>query len=146
MNNMKKRISIVEVIIAISLVSILLALIIGTTGCSALESEVDKVSYNVSQDADNFNVVRRLTVLNARTDKPMFELVGNFSIQTDNEDGQLEVICETGKNEYKKHFIRLNEWTMYVVEDIGGANVNKYKYEVNFFPEMIQPIDITHKD
>lgn len=33
------------------------------TGCT----EVYKVSNNISQEADNFNVTRKLTVLNART-------------------------------------------------------------------------------
>lgn len=133
----------IEKILAVVIVIILVAVMaLSFTGCT----EAERVSYNVSQSADNFNVVRRLTVLNARTDKPMFELIGNFSINTDNEDGQLEVICETGKNEYKKHFIRLNEWTMYVVEDIGGANVNKYRYEVNFLPEMILPVTVTMED
>ena len=60
--------------------------------------------------------------------------------EVDNNDNQLEVVCETGKNEYKKHFIALNEWTMYVVEDIGGASVNKYQYEVNYIPEAIKKI------
>ena len=115
---------------------------LGIVGCR----ESERVSHNVSQKADNFNVVRRLTVINSRTDKPEFELIGNFSINVDSDDNQLEVICETGKNEYKKHFIGLNEWTMYVVEDIGGADVNKYKYEVNFLPETIQPISVTTKD
>lgn len=133
----------IEKNLAVAIV-IMLALVMALsfTGCT----EAERVSYNVSQSADNFNVVRRLTVLNARTDKPMFELIGNFSINTDNEDGQLEVVCETGKNEYKKHFIRLNEWTMYVVEDIGGADVNKYRYEVNFLPEMILPVTVTMED
>lgn len=126
-------------IISLALVGILS---LGLVGCR----ESDKVSHNVSQEADNFNVTRRLTVLNARSDKPMFELVGNFSITVDEADNQLEVICETGNHEYKKHFIGLNEWTMYVVEDIGGADVNKYKYEVNFLPQSIQPIDITSKE
>lgn len=127
------------------LMSLLLAtLLIGTvlTGCT----EADRVSQNVSQEADNFNVIRRLTVLNARTDKPMFELVAAFSLKVDSADNQLEVTCETGKNEYKKHFIGLNEWTLYVVEDISGASVSKYHYEVNFLPEMINPITFTNKD
>lgn len=111
-------------------------------GCT----EADKVSSNVSQEADNFNVIRRLTVLNARSDKPMFELIGAFSITVDSADSQLEVICETGENEYKKHFIALNEWTMYVVEDVSGAEVDKYRYEVNFLPESIVPITITSND
>lgn len=141
MKNLQKR-RIEKILAVVTVVMILVAMVLGCTGCT----EAERVSYNVSQSADNFNVVRRLTVLNARTDKPMFELIGNFSINTDNEDGQLEVICETGKNEYKKHFIRLNEWTMYVVEDIGGANVNKYRYEVNFLPEMILPVTVTMED
>lgn len=113
-------------------------------GCS--DTQADIVSMNVSQEADNFNVIRRLTVLNARTDKPMFELVGAFSIKVDSADNQLEVVVETGENQYKKHFVALNEWTMYVVEDLGGASVSKYHYEVNFLPEMIVPITFTSKD
>lgn len=122
------------------LMSVVLA--VGVTGCT----EASKVSQNVSQEADNFNVIRRLTVLNARTDKPMFELIGAFSITVDAHDNQLEIVCETGEGEYKKHFIGLNEWTMYVVEDIGGAEVDKYHYEVNFLPEMIVPITFTNND
>ena len=50
-------------------------------------------------------------------------------------------------NEFKKHYIYINkEWTMYVVEDIGGASVDKYKYEINFLPEMIVPITFTMND
>lgn len=122
-----------------------LMLILGmvlVVGCS---TEAEKVSQNVSQEADNFNVVRRLTVINTRTDKPEFELIGQFSITVDSDDNQLEVVCETGKNEYKKHFIGLNDEVMYVIEDVGGAQVNKYKYEVNFLPESIVPIEITTK-
>lgn len=76
---------------------VVLSVVVLCTGCR----QSDRVSYNVSKDADNFNVVRRLTVINARTDKPVFELIGTFSIETDSADNQLEVICETGKNEYK---------------------------------------------
>lgn len=112
------------------------------TGCT----QADKVSQNVSQQADNFNVVRRLTVINARSDKPVFELVAAFSIQVDSDENQLEVICEVGDGKYKKHFIGLNDWTIYVVEDVGGADVSKYHYEVNFLPEMIKPITITNED
>ena len=49
-----------------------LAIIGGTlTACT----EADKVSSNVSQEADNFNVLRRFAVINTRTDKVEFELV-----------------------------------------------------------------------
>lgn len=105
----------------------------------------DKVSHNIGKEADNFNVTRRLAVINARTDKPVFELIGNFSLHN-NSTNELEVICETEKGVYKKHFVYLNEWTIYVVEDISGAYVDKYHYEVNFLPEMIIPITFTSND
>ena len=124
-------------IISILLIS---AMAITLGGCR----EAERVSYNVSKEADNFNVIRRLAVINSRTDKVEFELIGNFSLQDENEH-EISIICETGENEYKKHIIGINDETMYVIEDICGANVNKYKYEVNYLPEMIQPIDITSK-
>ena len=54
--------------------------------------ESDKVSYNVSQEADNFNVVRRVAVINARTDKIEFEVVGRISINAGSD--QLEIMVE----------------------------------------------------
>ena len=128
-------------IVAAILVATVLAA--SVTGCGR---EADRVSNNVSQEADNFNVIRRLTVLNARTDEPMFELVAAFSLTVDDADNQLEIVCETGKGQYKKHFIGLNEWVLYVVEDVEGAKVDKYHYEVNFLPEMIVPVTFTSKE
>lgn len=120
------------------IISIILLMLLG--GCR----QAEKVSYNVSKEADNFNVIRRLTVINARTDKPMFELIGAFSFEL--QSNRIIAVVETGPNEYKKHSVGLGEWTLWVVEDIGGANVDKYKYEVNFLPEMIVPIKFTSSD
>ena len=95
--------------------------------------------------ADNFNVTRRLEVINARTDKPVFELIGNFAI-SNNSENELEVTVETGQGVYKKHLVYLNDWTIYVVEDVSGAYVDKFHYEVNFLPEMIIPVTVTSHD
>ena len=127
----------------ITAILLLFAMVTMMTGCG---TEASQVSYNVSQEADNFNVIRRLTVLNARSDKPMFELIAAFSIEVDSVDNQLEIICEVGEGQYKKHFVGLNEWTLYVVEDISGAEVDKYRYEVNFLPEKIIPITFTNEE
>uniref|UniRef100_UPI00402788BB beta-sandwich lipoprotein n=1 Tax=Ruminococcus bromii TaxID=40518 RepID=UPI00402788BB len=130
-------------ILAIVLMVVMIATtVLVTVGCT----EATQVSYNVSQEADNFNVIRRLTVINTRTDKPSFELVAAFSLQVDNDDNQIEVVCETGKGEYKKHIIGLNDETMYVVEDISGSEVDKYRYEINFLPKQILPITFKSKD
>ena len=112
-------------------------------GCA----ESQRVSHNVSQEADNFNVMRRLAVINTVSGEPVFEMVGRFSIEADEDENQLEVIVEVEDGQYKKHIIGLNNaTTMYVVEDINGAKVNKYKYEINYLPKAIQPFDVVTKE
>lgn len=109
------------------------------TGCT----EVDQVSSNISKEADNFNVTRKLTVLNARTDTILLELTGTFSLQN-NSENELEVIIETAEGKYQKDLVYLNDYTMYVVEDISGSDVDKYHYEINFLPEW--GLKVTHED
>lgn len=129
----------IQSIVAVLAVMLIMAFVM--TGCS----EADRVSKNVSKEADNFNVTRRLEVINSRTDKPMFELIGNFSIQNSSH-GELEIIVEVENGKYKKHFVYLNDWTTYVVEDVSGAYVDKYHYEINYLPQMIKPVTFTNKD
>ena len=122
------------------------ALLCGAMMCSLSACrESERVAYNISKEADNFNVTRRLEVINARTDKPVFELIGNFAI-SNNSENELEVTVETGQGVYKKHLVYLNDWTIYVVEDVSGAYVDKFHYEVNFLPEMIIPVTVTSHD
>lgn len=99
-------------------------------GCT----EADQVSRNISKEADNFNVTRKLTVLNARTDTVLLELTGTFALGNSSAN-ELEVIIETDEGKYQKDYVYLNEYTMYVVEDISGSEVDKYHYEINFLPE-----------
>lgn len=122
-------------------ICILLTIVISMSGCR----QVDRAKYNVKKEADNFNVERRLTVINARTDKPILEIIGYFSL-SNNSTNELEITLETDKNVYKVDYVYLNEWTIYTVEDISGAHVDPYHYEVNFLPEMIQPITMTSND
>ena len=106
-------------------------------GCT----EADQVSQNISQEADNFNVTRKLTVLNARTDTILLDLTGTFALKN-NSDNELEVIIETAEGKYQKDYVYLNDYTMYVVEDISGSDVDKYHYEINFLPEF--GVKVTH--
>lgn len=100
-------------------------------GCG---TEANKVSANISLQADNFNITRKLTVMNARTDTVLLELTGTFALKN-NTSNELEVIIETAEGKYQKDYVYLNEYTMYVVEDISGSEVDKYHYEISFLPE-----------
>lgn len=112
------------------------------TGCMD-ETEADRVSYNLSQEADNFNVVRQLTVINCITGDTLFQMTGRLSITADTEDNQLEIIVEDSGT-YVKHFVGLSDNVTYVVEDLNlGANdVSKYKYTLNFNPNMWIPVNV----
>lgn len=114
-----------------AVIAMMLLICLTATGCT----EARQVSYNISKEANNFNVTRKLTVLNARTDTILLELTGTFALQN-NSDNELEVIIETAENKYQKDYVYLNDYTMYVVEDVSGASVDKYHYEINFLPEF----------
>ena len=114
---------------------------VSLSGCGR---EAKRVSYNISKEADNFNVMRRLTVFNTRTDRCMMQMTGRFSIQNEG-NNELAVIVELDRKKgiYQKHFVYLNEWTTYTVEDLNGVKVSKYDYELEFMPEMLVPVKIT---
>lgn len=121
----------------------LLALIIAVLACTLLgcETEADRVSYNLSQEAENFNDVRQLTVINCIKGDVLFQMTGKMSIEVDSADNQLEVIVEDENGEYKKHFIGLSDNVTYTVEDITSGDVSKYKYTLNFNPNMWIPVE-----
>ena len=122
------------------MLSIILVLGIGATfvGCN----QAERVSYNLSREADNFNNVRQLTVMNCITNEILFQMTGKLSIEADTADNQLEIIVEVEDGLYKKHFIGLGDNVAYVVEDITGENVSNYKYTLNFNPKMILPYEV----
>ena len=115
-------------------------ILVALTGC---ETEAQRVSYNLSQEADNFNIVRQLTVINCIEGDVLFQMTGKMSITADTEDKQLEIIVEDNGT-YVKHFVGLSDNVTYVVEDLnlGDNAVAKYKYTLNFNPNMWIPINV----
>lgn len=118
---------------------VMLLLVVGLlAGCS----EADKVNANLSKDADYFNCERRITVYNARTDNVILTVEGYMSINN-NISSELVVTCKTGNNEYKKNYVYLNDYTLYVVEDITGTHTDPYHYKMYFHTEF--PFDMQTK-
>ena len=123
-------------IISILLVTIML---IAMVGC---DTQASRVSYNLSQEADNFNNVRQVTVINCLQGDVLFQMTGKISITADTTDNQLEIIVEDENGQYKKHFIGLSDNVTYVVEDITSDDVANYKYTLNFNPKMWLPVNV----
>lgn len=115
-------------------------LLVSLVGCT----EANRINANINQAADNFNVTRRLEVINARTDTPLFELIGNFSL-SNNSENELVVTVELENGIYKKHYVYLNEYTMYIVEDLSGSDVSPYHYEINVLPQQFRTFDLVYE-
>ena len=86
--------------------AVLLVLLMCFSMCACTAAE--NVNHNLSQAADNFKCLRKITVYNARTDLIVMEMEGAMSI-SNNSSNELVVTCMTGPNQYKKNYIYLNE-------------------------------------
>lgn len=117
-------------------------LVLVLSGCS----QADRVNSNMSKESDNFNVVRKVTVINAIKNDVIFQMSGRMSIKADKEDDQLEIVVEDKKGEYQKHIIGLSDNVSYVVEDVTTKDVSKYQYEINYNPKMWVPAKPYYKD
>lgn len=105
-------------------------------GAACGGSNADKVSENLSKEAEKFNVQRKILVVNNITDKVLFEVEGRCSIET---PGRLEVTCKHGPNDYRKHFLGLADNVSYVVAQPNGVDVSEYRTKIIFRPESIVP-------
>lgn len=116
---------------------LIIASILMLTGCS----EADKVNYNMSKQAQYFECLRKITVYNARTDNIILELEGYMDI-SNNSYSELVCTCKIGNDKYKKNYIYLNDYVVYVVEDISETYTDPYHYKLYFHTGDLVDIDI----
>lgn len=126
-----------KVFIIFILIFITIFSIISLSSCT----EADKVNRQLSNQADYFDIERRITVYNARTDTIILTVEGYMSISNNLTD-ELVVTCKVGSNEYKKNYVYLNAYTLYVVEDISGSNADPYHYKMYFHTEILPDIEV----
>lgn len=113
----------------ILIVVLLMSMLFVLASCTQAEN----VRHNLKREADDFNVRRRITVLNTRTDTPMMQITGLLSINVDS-DGDLNITIEKAENEFVLNYAHLSQDTTYIVEQIETKEVNKYHYEIKFYP------------
>lgn len=116
-------------------------MVLALTGCT----QADRVSTNLSQEADSFNIVRKLVAFNQRTDTVVFIAVGNFSLQKES-DGDLAIIGENDDGTFYKHFVYLSSEMGYTCEQIATTSVSKYKFTINYNPNYLFPVDFDYID
>lgn len=123
-------------IILVILILLSMSFIYGCTRSS------ERAAYNLDIEAEEFQLTRRIAAVNGITDKPLFEIVGQCSIETSSSyvSGMLEVVCKTGFNKFTKHFVYLSDNVLIVVEQLEGIDVPQYHYQIIFAPQSLLPI------
>jgi hypothetical protein len=120
--------------LTIAAAALTVGLLTTAAGCG---SDAQTVSENISKEADQFNVQRKIVVLNTRTDKFMFYAEGKCSVERDN--GWLLAICRHAENDYKKHLIGPATDAFPLVQQIDGVDVSRYHTVIVMRPEGLIP-------
>ena len=105
--------------------ALIFVMAINLTGCS----DANKVSTEISNDADNFKIYRTIKVFNCKTNDILFEFSGWCSIKVDSQDNQLEITYKTGDKQYAKDFIGLSNSVAYTITQEESSNIDKCHYE-----------------
>lgn len=132
---MKKIIKVAAVMFTMLIIAVSIG--ITFTGCT----EAERVNHNLNKQANYFDCERRVTVYNARTDKIILYIEGYIDI-SNNTTNELVVTAKTGNSTYKKNYVYLNDYTLYVVEDIGGTHTDPYHYKVYFDTNLVPDIEV----
>lgn len=116
----------------------ILLLIVGLVSiCCISCSDSEMASYNVSQDAHQFKVFRRVVFYNGITDAYILTIEGYCSVTT--EEGRLAVIVRTENGTYLKHYLGLSDNVTYFCEQMEPSAVSSSHYRVLFKPSSIVP-------
>lgn len=105
-------------------------------GLAACSSDADVASSNLSKDAENFKVLRRIVFYNGITDTYMLEVTGYCSVEW--KDGPMTVTCKTDQG-YKKHFLGSSDNVTWFAEQLQAKDVSTKQYKVIFKPSVIVP-------
>lgn len=116
---------------------LLVLIVIGTaimfSGCT----DADLASFNLSKEADQFNIFRRVVFYNGITDEYILSIEGRCSV--DFYSDKFVVTVKTGANEFKKHYLGRADNVFPFVEQLDSAPVDVYHYKVIFKPKAIIP-------
>ena len=108
--------------------TIFFTFILSLSGCSP----ADTATNNLITQAQSFQLYRRITVINNQTDNVIFEMEGFLNYENE-EDGDLSIIVEVGKNEYFRHVIHINDRTTFVVEQLDGSQFSPYSWKFRVY-------------
>lgn len=117
---------------------IIFGLLCGVFVLSACEKPADVASRNLSTAADNYQVKRRVIVINGITDKILFEVIGFCALGNADKDYMMSMTCKDATG-IKKHFFRITDNSPVLVSDVDGTDVSTFHTVINVRPQTLIP-------
>ena len=119
---------------------VLFALLISISVVSC--SSADRAAANLSKQAEEFRVLRRIVALNGFNNEPIYEIVGYCSVQSSESAvaGTMEITCKIGEDNFIKEYVYMADNVNIVVNQLEGLDVPQYHYQIIFTPQAILPI------
>lgn len=126
---MKKKIKYV-----IASVMIIICAMVCFVGCS----QAGTVKHNIQEDANKFNVYRKITFVNLYSNQMLYSAEGYFSVQTTYENsyqGQQEIgiVFKIGADEYKMDYFSIDNNVAYVIEQTQNTTTNPYNWKIVWY-------------
>lgn len=112
----------------------MLAIVITMVGCS----QADNATMQLKNDADEFKVTRRITVINLRTDTILYEIEGRISYTVE-ADGDFSIVAKVGDDTFKRDTIgvgQAGDGLTYIVEQIEPLEEDPYHYEIRIYARL----------
>lgn len=121
---------------------IAIAGIIGLAGCTATpdngNSDADKAAYNVSMEAESFQVQRTITALSGITGEVLFVAEGRCSFEYP-ENNRVDVICKYSEDEYRKHTFIIGDQDQVIIAQEEPIDVSEYHTKIIIKPQNLIP-------
>lgn len=108
---------------------------------SGCRSDASVAAHNLSDDADNFKINRRVVFYNGITGDYILSIQGLCALDA-GEGRKVSITCKVGNGSYKKHYLGVSDNVTYFIEQLEPAKVGVSNYQVTFKPSVIIP-DVT---
>lgn len=114
-------------------------LVAGLTSCTADDSDV--VNHNITKAAKNFEVNRRIVVVNGITDNIQLQVEGRCDIEPKKD--RTFITCKVAEGEsadsYVRHQVYKSDNVFIVVEQGEPIKASAYHYRFTYKPQSIIP-------
>ena len=112
--------------------------VFGLFALAACDSDADVASYNLSKDADNFKILRRVVLFDSISNTYLQEVDGFCALGNNDPPGKTSVICKTDKG-LAKHIWKTGDNVTVFAQQLVDAQVSTSFYKVIFKPSVIIP-------